>query len=616
MKHASEIGPVDANGKSKPVAKYVFAVVAAILIGACLLGAARYGRERAYDSLRARAQSSAELNAVLLRTVLEKQRSLPLVLSQDRDVLSALSSGSESMFKLISGRLESLVPGTRAAVIYLLNANGLAVAASNWREPTSFVGIDYSFRPYYTRAVENGSAEHYALGTISKRPGLYISKRIDGPSGLLGVIVVKVEFDELETDWRKNSDPTFVTDQRGIVLITSFPEWRFMTREAVPADQKRPLRESLQFGDAPLEPLNVAPALPQSQPDIVAARLPGATKSAEFVRVEAAVPTTNWTLQLLTPSTAAVAEATRTALSLALLVLAPLAGLAAFVMRRRGLALRRAREQDAARIELERRVAARTADLSAAHAELVMESEERQKTEAKLQTVQQELVQANRLAILGQVTAGVAHEINQPVAAIRAYADNAQIFLDRTQFDSAKANLASIAGLTERIGSITDELRTFSRKGTGDTGRIAVCDIIDGAMLLLGSRFRQTVGHITTDIPPPEIKVNGNRIRLEQVLINLMQNALEATEGGPKSRINLRYTVNEDEVALIVSDNGPGIPDAIMQAMFTPFNTSKERGLGLGLVICHDIVAEYGGRIEVVSSSSGTTFTVHLPRVA
>ena len=226
MKHASEIGPVDAYGKSKPVAKYVFAVVAAILIGACLLGAARYGRERAYDSLRARAQSSAELNAVLLRTVLEKQRSLPLVLSQDRDVLSALSSGSESMFKLISGRLESLVPGTRAAVIYLLNANGLAVAASNWREPTSFVGIDYSFRPYYTRAVETGSAEHYALGTISKRPGLYISKRIDGPSGLLGVIVVKVEFDELETDWRKNSDPTFVTDQRGIVLITSFPEWR------------------------------------------------------------------------------------------------------------------------------------------------------------------------------------------------------------------------------------------------------------------------------------------------------------------------------------------------------------------------------------------------------
>jgi two-component system C4-dicarboxylate transport sensor histidine kinase DctB len=615
MGTASEIRLADVYGKAN-TAKYIYAALAAILIGACLVAAERYGRENAYDALSARAQESAELNAVLLRTVLEKQRSLPFVLAKDRDVISALASGSESMFRLIDGKLESLIPGTRAAVIYLLNAKGMGVAASNWREPTSFVGIDYSFRPYYTRAVETGSAEHYALGTISKRPGLYISRRIDGPAGLLGVIVVKVEFDELETDWRRNSDPTFVTDQRGIVLITSFPQWRFMTQGVVPADQKTPMRQSLQFGDAPLEPLMINPAFSKSQPDIVMARLPDAGKDTEFVRVEAAVPTTNWTLQLLTPSTAAVVEATRTALSLALIVLAPLVGLTAFVLRRRGLALRRAREQDAARLELERRVAARTADLSAAHAELVMQSEERQKTEAKLQNVQQELVQANRLAILGQVTAGVAHEINQPVAAIRAYADNAQTFLGRTQLDSVKANLTSIAGLTERIGSITDELRTFSRKGTGDAGPIAVCDIVEGALLLLGSRFRQTVGHITTQTPPPDIKVHGNRIRLEQVLINLMQNALEATEKGPESRISLHYAVTGDEVALIVSDNGPGIPESIMEALFTPFNTSKDRGLGLGLVICHDIVADYGGRIEVESNSSGATFTVHLPRVA
>ena len=134
-------------------------------------------------------------------------------------------------------------------------------------------------------------------------------------------------------------------------------------------------------------------------------------------------------------------------------------------------------------------------------------------------------------------------------------------------------------------------------------------------MLLLGSRFRQRAGQIITQTPPPDIKVHGNRIRLEQVLINLMQNALEATEGGPASKISVRYALTKDEVQLIVSDNGPGIPEAIMQALFTPFNTSKERGLGLGLVICHDIVAEYGGRIEVESSSAGTEFTVHLRRV-
>ncbi|WP_162130111.1 ATP-binding protein [Phyllobacterium sp. YR531] len=589
--------------------------VAAVIIIAALFAAADYGRQRGYQTVTDRARNTAELNAVLLRTVLEKQRSIPFVLSQDRDVISALSTRSESVLQLLNRKLESLIGGTGSAVIYLLDAGGLAIAASNWNEPISFVGTNYSFRPYYTRAVRNGSAEHYALGTVSKRPGLYISRRIDGPTGVLGVIVVKLEFDEIEADWRRNSDPTFVVDQRGIVLVTSFPDWRFMTEGVIPADRMGPLRESLQFGGASLTPLDIVPSTSQAEPDIVRARLPGATSRREFVRVQTQVPTTSWKLQSLTPATPAVTESVRNAQVVTLLFLAPLLSLTAFFLRRRGLALRRAREQEAARLELERRVEARTADLSTAHAELVMQAEERQKTETKLQTVQLELVQANRLAILGQVTAGVAHEINQPVAAIRSYADNAATFLDRHQVASVRDNLKTIAGLTERIGSITDELRTFSRKGTGESGPVNVVDIIEGAMLLLGSRFRQRAGQILTEMPPADVKVYGNRIRLEQVLINLMQNALEATEGGPASRISVRCAIDDEEVRLTIADNGPGIPDSIMQMLFTPFNTSKDRGLGLGLVICHDIVAEYGGHIEVESSSAGAEFTVHLRKV-
>ena len=485
-------------GMTSLIVKIVYGLLAALLVAGALFIANDYGRKRAYELLHIRAQSAAELNAVLLRTVLEKQRSLPFVLSQDRDVISALTTRSDSLLQLVNRKLESLISGTRSSVIYLLNADGLALASSNWREPTSFVGTNYSFRPYYTRAVATGSAEHYAFGTVSKRPGLYISRRIDGPSGTLGVIVVKVEFDDLEADWRRNSDPSLVVDQRGIVLITSLPGWRFMTEGPIVPDQMGPIRESLQFGDAPLAPLDITPALPQGQPDIVRARLPGAAKAEEFVRVQTPVPTTTWNLQLLTPAASAVSEATRTAQLLALIVLAPLYwGSPLFSCAVADLALRRAREQEAARLELERRVAERTADLSTAHSELVMQVEERQKTEAKLQTVQQDLVQANRLAILGQVTAGVAHEINQPVAAIRSYADNAKTFLGRNQIDSARDNLKAIAGLTERIGGITDELRTFARKGTGDAGPISVSDVIEGALLLLGTRFRQRAGQIT-----------------------------------------------------------------------------------------------------------------------
>lgn len=573
-----------------------------------------YGRARAYIGLENRARNAAELNAVLLRTVLEKQRSLPFVLSQDRDISSALTSRDPGLLQLVNRKLESLITGTRASVIYLLDARGKAVSASNWQEPTSFVGIDYSFRPYYTRAVATGSAEHYALGTISKRPGLYISRRIDGPDGVLGVIVVKVEFDELEADWRRSSDPSYVIDQRGIVLITSLPEWRFMAQFPIPVEQQGPIRESLQFGAAPLAPLNVTPALTQTEPDRVVAGLPGSREPQEYVRVRVPVPTTNWTLQMLMPAGAAVKETVRSAQLVAFIILASVLGSTIFFLRRRELALRRLLEQEEARRELERRVTERTEALSTAHAQLVMQVEERQRTEARLQTVQQELVQANRLAILGQVTAGVAHEINQPVAAIRSYADNARTFLARDQIVPVRENLSAIAELTERIGNITDELRNFSRKGTASPKPAIAHDVIEGALLLLDSRFRQTASKVTTQMPPAGLKVEGDRVRLEQVLINLMQNALEATVDGKTCHIDIACTADGDDVQLAVTDNGPGIPPEIMQSLFTPFNTSKERGLGLGLVICHDIVVEYGGRIDVESSSAGTRFTIHLKR--
>ena len=318
---------------TSPLVKIVYGLLAALLVAGALFIANDYGRKRAYESLHIRAQSAAELNAVLLRTVLEKQRSLPFVLSQDRDVISALTTRSDSLLQLVNRKLESLISGTRSSVIYLLNADGLALASSNWREPTSFVGTNYSFRPYYTRAVATGSAEHYAFGTVSKRPGLYISRRIDGPSGTLGVIVVKVEFDDLEADWRRNSDPSLVVDQRGIVLITSLPGWRFMTEGPIVPDQMGPIRESLQFGDAPLAPLDITACLAARPSLILSGRAcPARRRSEEFVRVQTPVPTTTWNLQLLTPAASAVSEATRTAQLLALIVLAPLLGLTRFFL--------------------------------------------------------------------------------------------------------------------------------------------------------------------------------------------------------------------------------------------------------------------------------------------
>ncbi|WP_421870723.1 sensor histidine kinase [Pararhizobium sp.] len=590
----------------------VFSAVLAILV---LWVSGEVARRLATVSLEAQARTDADLKTALLRAVLEKQRALPLVLAQDTALGDALVTQDRAALDQLNHKLEGLATGTQAAVIYVIGRHGVAVAASNWREPGSFVGNDYRFREYYQKAISSGKAEHFALGSVSKKPGLYISQRVDGASGPLGVVVVKLEFDPVEAAWAASQKPTYVTDRRGIVLITSIPSWRFMTIGEIPANALVAIRESLQFGEAPLRPLPFRQAGDLDGGNLVEVVMPGSTGATEFLDLKTPVPTTPWTLQHLVETAPSFDAATREGRLLALLGLLPVLAAGALLLRRRHVASLRISEALRAREELERRVLERTADLSQARDRLQMEITDHRNTEQTLQAVQQDLVQANRLAILGQVAAGVAHEINQPVATIRAYADNARVFLERGQGASAADNLGNIAALTERIGVITDELRALSRKGRRDAEPTSLRLVIEGAVQLLRSRFAGRMETLDIALPPPDLLVMGMRIRLEQVLINLLQNAFEAI-GDKKAdgRVEVRFEVTGEAVAVTVSDNGPGIAPEILQSLFTPFNTSKESGLGLGLVISKDIVADYGGRIEVSSSDAGTSFTVHLKK--
>lgn len=590
----------------------VFASVSAVLVLAALFAADVYGRRSAIDAIESQSRTDANLKVALLNAVLERPRALPLLLAEDQQVLDGLSSEGNDAIDILNRKLERLVTGTQAAVLYVIGPNGIAVSSSNWREPISFVGNDYTFRDYFRKAMDEGTAEHFALGSVSKRPGLYISRRVGSATAPLGVVVVKLEFDRLESDWRDTHRPVYVTDDRGVVLITSIPSWRFMMNRPVPEADLAAIRSSLQFGDAPLATLPIMRPQPiDTEASLVSAVLPGGGEG-QYLRLTTPVPTTPWHLEYLVPTDAPVAASVREMRLLSLAVLLPLLAIAAFLLWRRQAAATKIAEEQAMREELERRVIARTDDLSRARDRLQAEISDHRETEARLQIVQQELVQANRLAILGQVAAGVAHEINQPVATIRAYADNARVFLERKQTSPVDDNLQAIAGLTERIGAITDELKAFARKGRAAAEPVELRGVIDGAVVLLKSRFAGRLEALHIRPPPTGLCVLGNRIRLEQILINLFQNALEALDGRADAKVDVFVTETDDEVAIEVADNGPGISPAILKSLFTPFNTSKERGLGLGLVISKDIVADYGGRIDVTSDETGTCFTVHL----
>ncbi len=561
------------------------------------------------------ASTDAELKIALLNVALERPRAIPLVLSGDPDLASALDGGGAAAVDRLNRKLEGLIEGTQSSVIYVTGPDGLTIASSNWRLPESFVGSVYAFREYFQGAMKNGMSEHYALGNVSRRPGLYISRRIDAADGrALGVVIAKVEFNRLETDWNIGGKPVYVVDRDGVVLMTSVPNWRFKTIASISESRRREISESLQFGSEtlslmPLRKIRTAfDNLPLFHVD------DPVKERGDYLRLEMPVPTTAWTLHYLQPVAPAIAAAVREGRVIAVATLMPLMALSALWLWRRQKSLREKEEEQHARADLELKVQERTRDLTKTRDHLQAEIALHEKTTGELRSVQHELVQANRLSILGQVAAGVAHEINQPVATIRAFADNARTLLKRDRMAEAIENLENIASLTERIGTITGDLKILARKGRTAAEPVSLRLVIEGAVMLLRSRFSGRMDALDIVLPDPALTVLGSRIRLEQILINLLQNALEATESIDNARVDVRVAEQGDMVVLSIADNGTGIPEDIRKQLFSPFNTSKESGLGLGLVISNDIASDYGGHISVQSSGSGTCFSVFLKR--
>tara|TARA_R110002167_G_scaffold17426_17_gene66563 strand:- start:10834 stop:12705 length:1872 start_codon:yes stop_codon:yes gene_type:complete len=589
-------------------------VVAWIVLSlAGMLLAGETARRQSEAELAQQTRAGAALHAAVLRSELEKHRSLPLVLAQDPEVIGMLRAAPTDR-TLVSHKLETLADRTRAAAIYVLDTRGTARAASNWNLPTSFVGSNYSFRPYFKEAMASGSAEFFALGTVSGRPGLYLARRVDAASGPpLGVVVVKVEFDSLEAEWRGSGEPAFVTDPRGVVLVTSVPTWRFRTIAPMdPASRSGILTGRTLDGDA-LAPLPFRADTANPTP-VVVATIQGV--SGRWMTATAATSTPGWTLHLLSPVGDAIRATVISARAVAGLIITLIFGAAAVLLRRRQQGLAQARADERARHELERLVQERTAELSAANRDLSHEIEERHRVEASREALRDDLVQATKLATLGQIAAGVAHEINQPVAAIRTHSDSAAAYLDKADAKGVRRMLDRIGELTARIGSITGELRAFSRKTTARIGPTDPDAAIDGALLLLGGRLRQQRVKLVREPGPDGVRVLAEQIRLEQVIVNLIQNALESLEQNEKTAgpatLTLSVIRHDATLDIAVMDNGTGLTPEVAAQLFTPFVTTKASGLGLGLVICRDIIAAFGGELVFEPSDIGARFVIRL----
>ena len=524
-----------------------------------------------FEMTRQRTQLAADLSLrrAFLRSEIERHRLLPKTLAGDGRLWQVVDPSVSPTSRLttaleLSARFEDLARSDGAATLYLVDGRGTTVSSSNYRLKESFVGQNYAFRSYFTDSVANGFGELFARGTVSGIPGLYLAHLLQSRAG---VVVVKVEFDELERSWRDTGDRTYVTDLSGQVLLTSEPSTRF----------------------AQLTPLDKA-------------------KNPWLIEASAEVDAPAWHLVIRRDTRRAVLASR----SFGWLTGGTLGGLIFLSL---GIALVARQRRERNRIELERLVASRTVELRDSNERLLQEVEERSRADARAQKLRDDLAQANRLAVLGQITAGVAHEINQPVAAIRTNVDNAKVLLQRGRTAESLGNLERVVDLTTRIGLITDELREFSRRAPLERKPVRLAAVVDGAILLLDSKIRAAKISLRLNLSQADPQVLANRIKLEQVVVNLVQNAVEALSDTPNPTIEIETDLDDSNAWFAITDNGPGVADASLQQIFTPFNSTKPLGLGLGLVISRDIMAELGGTLDhEVVISGGAKFIGRLPR--
>ena len=706
-------------------------------------------QKQGFLTLEQRAQADLNRYMLSLQQKLDRYKDLPNLLATHSILIDALLNAQDTLHIRDANRyLQSTNQLVGAAEIYVMDATGTTIAASNWQEDNAFVGRNYSFRPYFQKAIYGEPGRYFALGSVSNKRGYYFSHPVfDVQENIVGVVVVKIELNEIESDWSDPHLDILVTDEDGVIFISTRQDWKFRTLKPLSQQDLQRINQSLRYGKHKLTALDIVQREPHAENVQLITLVDGQSidnkafdgiKARQFMLLTRTLPSTGLEVVVLA-STDVVKDEVLYSAVISGVVFGALILLVLFIATRRRIIRERARfkrKETAAleaneqriraiientqaglitldvqgRIEsmnsmaeklfacsdsamknqnfsdfvapeyramcwqhisaakagdelfieasgqrsdgstfpieliigqmsyaddrhfvvtihdisqrkeyeealqrahdlLEHRVEMRTAALTDANSKLTIEVEKHKNT-------QNELIQTAKLAVLGQMSAGINHELNQPLTAIRTYADNAKAFIDRGNVDTAVSNLAQISALIERMAKIIHPLKEFSRKTSGAPEKVCLGQVRDGAMSIMYGRLHKSAAEVKWPQDLDNCFVLGDTVRLEQVLVNLISNALQAMEQQAAPQVEVSQHCEGLYQILNVRDHGPGIPVAELGKVFEPFYTTKQagQGLGLGLSISYRIVDSMGGRLSVANHpAGGAIFTIRLP---
>ncbi|AJQ92469.1 sensor histidine kinase [Gynuella sunshinyii] len=594
----------------------VIIIIGLVLV---LLTSIQVGSWLGYQRLEQNARNELFRYQASLEELLDRFSLIPPVLAANQLFVDALNYGAEDQVYRANVLLQGFADRMHASDIYIMDTLGITRMTSNWNLDNSFLYRDFNFRPYFQQAMQGRAAIYSALGTTSGVRGLYFSYPIIYQNSVIGVLALKLNIPDLETAWQspysEDVAELMVTDEHGIVFLSTREDWRYRSTEPLNHETILQLQQEQRYGEYRFEPLQFSrlPSRFGMSPDTWQVIWHNGSSINQYLAISGMAPMVNWEMTVLVPSKRIWLQQLRTLATLLSIYIA-IVVLWLFQQERSHRLQNLVMHQR----ELEQRVLSRTEDLEQSNLQLMREVDERHRAEQELKTMQEELIQAAKLATLGQMSASINHELNQPLTAITAFTQNSQKFLQRGKTEAVENNLKEILALCQRMHTLISQFKIFARKSPHKLVMVELQNVIHNAVHLVQSGLENNNIQFYFSLPETHAFILGDMIRLEQVVVNLLSNAVQACQHNSHIRIKIALQQLEDEYRISVIDNGPGL-DQEPEQVFEPFYTTKSvtEGLGLGLSISRQIITTMNGRLQAEYSDDpefpGALFRIYLP---
>ncbi|MGF1753918.1 ATP-binding protein [Vibrio makurazakiensis] len=570
--------------------------------------------EYSFQSLTNQQSSQLDRFSDHIASKLDKFAHIPELLSQDKELIDALLDANNSAQIEITNRyLKKVNSVVQAADTYLIDDIGTTIAASNWNKDRSFVGRNFAFRPYFQEAISGKESQYFALGSTSGQRGYYYSFPVVYAADVIGVVVVKMDLSSIEQNWHGKQSYFVVSDSNQIVFMSSNPAWLFKSLSPLDKTKKKVIQESRQYLDTEIRSLPFSGELNQSPTTL---SHPTSLGSDGFVMSSRSLDNFPLTIRVLSPIHLVWWDLIAYLVILTL-VFAVIFLLSQLLDHRRQKHRHIEQLQSEAKQKLEFLVMERTSEL---HAEI----DQRINTEEALRKTQDDLIQAAKLAVLGQMSASISHELNNPLAAIRSFSENGKLFLAKGKYDRVDDNFTRISALTDRMAKISLQLKSFAKKSatSSELVKVDLLPIISSVNELIAPQvkthrvnYQVDVSHLmqASDLKNC-VEVLINPIQLEQVIINLLTNAIQAMDEQSDREMRLEIETASGQVWIHIDDSGSGLSNSESKSLFEPFFTTKKDGLGLGLSISSQIMDSMNGQLTTTTSPlGGARFSVMLP---